>query len=143
MRGAGKAAALFLVISMLTPGCAVLQPIKRNPTPAELAGIEIRDVHVRFTPEDAETIRLFYIRDRATSLPITLAWEPLPLEIERQVKRGYVVPKKARTRSLPGKLERQLSHLPKGYKRLKAGTYIIIINTKTQIIVDHIREPWR
>ena len=140
---AGKAATWFLALTMLTAGCSVLQPVKRNPTSAELAGIEIRDVHVRFTPEDAETIRLFYIRDRATSLPITLAWEPLPLEIERQVKKGYVVPKKARTRSLPGKLERQLSHLPKGYKRLKAGTDIIIVNTKTQIIVDHISEPWR
>ena len=74
MRSAGEAAALFLAITMLTSGCAVLQPVKRNPTPAELfAGIEIRDVHVRFTPEDAETMRLFYIRDRATSLPITLA----------------------------------------------------------------------
>ncbi|MDP7398078.1 MAG: hypothetical protein QGF67_02290 [Lentisphaeria bacterium] len=143
MRSVGKAAALFLAITMLAAGCVVLQPVKRNPTPAELAGIEIRDVHVRFTPEDAETIRLFYIRDRATSMPITLAWEPLPLEIERQVKKGYVVPKKARTRSLPRKLERQLSHLPRGYKRLKAGTDVIIINTRTKIIVDHIREPWR
>ena len=53
------------------------------------------------------------------------------------------MPKKARTRSLPGKLERQLSHLPKGYKRLKAGTDVIIINTKTKFIVDRIRESWR
>ena len=32
MRSAGEAAALFLAITMLTSGCAVLQPVTRNPS---------------------------------------------------------------------------------------------------------------
>jgi hypothetical protein len=62
--------------------------------------------------------------------------EKLPTGLQRQLKENGSLPPGLAKRSLLCALEEQLSRLPRGYVRLKVGSEIIIMNEKTEVIVD-------
>jgi protein involved in sex pheromone biosynthesis len=54
------------------------------------------------------------------------------------VKRD-VLPRSPSNKALPATLENRLSKLPNGYRRLVVGSDVVVINTRTRVIVDIYR----
>jgi hypothetical protein len=67
-------------------------------------------------------------------------FEALPPGLQKQVRRnGHLPPGLARQR-LPDDLERRLSPLPDGYVRVRIGTDIVLMDARTEIVLDLIRD---
>jgi len=126
----------LLVLTILLGGCAT--------SVMTSGGVVIEDedtqVGIRIGSRDREQISHYYSRThkkqhkktppglakRSGSLPPGLA------------KRD-VLPKGLQERGLPGDLERRLSRLPEGYVRVIVGTDIVLMKTRSRVIIDIYR----
>lgn len=63
-------------------------------------------------------------------------FDELPPGIRKQVAQGKGLPPGLAKKRLPDDLERRLSPLPDGYVRFRIGTDLVIMNTKTNVVVD-------
>ena len=127
---------LMLGASVFLGGCAT------NAITSGAIVIEDEDaaVAVRFTNRDREIIRNYYNRSykhRKKSPPGLAKREGnLPPGLAKR----DVMPKGLQGRVLPGDLERQLSRLPDGYVRVIVGTDIVLMQTRTRVIIDILRD---
>ena len=88
------------------------------------------------------TLITSWFRDSRSNLPPGLAKrDRLPPGLEKQLReRGTLPPGlQKRWQPLPGDLDRQLPRLPAGYKRGVVAGHVILMNDKTALIVDIIR----
>ncbi len=69
--------------------------------------------------------------------------EQLPPGLQRQVQRNGVLPPGLEGRRLPADLERQLAPLPRDYVRLQVGTDMVIMNSRTRVTVDVIKDMFQ
>jgi hypothetical protein len=109
--------------------------------PATSGKIVVHDknTHVRiaFSVRDRSLIRKYY-RHR---LPPGLAKRSsLPPGLQKQVKQRGQLPPGLRKERLPNELEVKLSPLPTGYIRFRIGTDVVLMNTRTQVVVDVIKD---
>jgi hypothetical protein len=142
-------AAMFL--SMM--GCTV-HPA--DPLRADLGvsgGVAVGDEHSRveimFSTDDRRYIHDYYYRDyddgyydrkKSKKLPPGLAKrDELPPGLQKQIRRNGQLPPGLQGRHLPHELERRLSPLPPDYVRMQVGRDIVLINQKTRITVDVIK----
>jgi hypothetical protein len=97
---------------------------------------------VVFSDRDRETIRNFYAKKlRYKKMPPGLAKrDTLPPGLQKRLDAGDPLPAGLQRSSLPYDLEKILSPLPKGYIRLKVGGDIIIMNQKTEVVVDILKD---
>ncbi len=94
-----------------------------------------------FTQEE-RTIVTNWFRTNRSDLPPGLAKrDRLPPGLEKQLReRGTLPPGlQKRVQPLPFELERQLHRLPTGYRRAVIGGNVILMNEKTSVIYDIIR----
>ncbi len=123
--------ALFLVVS--GGGCA---------TDSGTSGkVVIHDknthVEIAFNDRDRSLIREYYRHH----LPPGLAKRSsLPPGLQKQVMQRGQLPPGLRAKRLPNDLEVKLSPLPTGYVRVRIGTDVVLMNTRTQVIVDVIKD---
>ena len=126
----------LLALTFLLGGCAT--------SVMNSGGVVIEDDHtqigVRISSRDREQIQHYYahahnaqqkkvppgLAKRGGSLPPGLA------------KRD-VLPIGLQERGLPADLERRLSRLPEGYVRVVVGTDIVLMKTRTRVIIDIYR----
>ncbi|MFQ5847633.1 MAG: hypothetical protein ACE5IQ_08215 [Candidatus Methylomirabilales bacterium] len=95
-------------------------------------------VAVVFTDRDRRLIRDYYHRRR---LPPGLAKRSsLPPGLQKQVQRRGHLPPGLRGKGLPDELEVKLSRLPEGYVRLRVGVDVVLMNTRTRVIVDVVKD---
>lgn len=95
-------------------------------------------VEVVFSDRDRRLIRDYYHRHR---LPPGLAKRSsLPPGLQKQVQRRGQLPPGLRGERLPDELEVKLSPLPEGYVRLQVGVDVVLMNTRTRVIVDVIKD---
>jgi len=116
-------------------------------------------VDVGFNEHQREIIRRYYAergRDRErhyererghghgrgrNGLPPGLAKrDRLPPGLERQVQRRGKLPPGLQTHPLPRGLERRLPPLPDNYVRVRVGTDIVLMNARTRVVVDMVKD---
>ncbi|HEX7962107.1 MAG TPA: hypothetical protein VF493_19475 [Terriglobales bacterium] len=103
-----------------------------------------RDSHrpsIVFTSHDRDIIR-DYFRDRYSNLPPGLAKRggQLPPGLQKQLDRNGTLPPglQKRVEPFPEDLERRLPSLPSIYRRGTIGSDVVILDTRTQRIMDVI-----
>jgi hypothetical protein len=95
-------------------------------------------VEVVFSDSDRYAIRDYYGRRH---LPPGLAKRSsLPPGLQKQVQRRGQLPPGLRGDRLPDELEVRLSRLPEGYVRLRVGVDIVLMNTRTRVITDVMKD---
>lgn len=106
-------------------------------------GDEHARVEVAFSSEDRHQIHDYYYRERQSGrkeLPPGLAKrDELPPGLQKQIRRNGQLPQGLQGRRLPGDLERHLSPLPANYIRLEVGHDIVLMDQRTRITVDVIK----
>ena len=94
-----------------------------------------------FTSQQRTLIASWFHNSRSNLPPGLAKRDRLPPGLEKQLReRGTLPPGlQKRWQPLPGDLDRQLPRLPAGYKRGVVAGHVILMNDKTSVIVDIIR----
>ncbi|WP_127477262.1 hypothetical protein [Sulfurivermis fontis] len=135
-------------LAALTLSGCVLEPVRTS------GRVVVQDentrVEVAFNEQDRRRIREYYeARQRQhtgnkphkNGLPPGLAKrEQLPPGLQKQVEKNGTLPPGLQTRSLPPELERELSPVPPGYVRVEVGADVVLMNGKTRVIVDVVKD---
>lgn len=99
-----------------------------------------------FTVHDRELIRDYY-HDRYSNLPPGLAKRGgnLPPGLQKHLERDGQLPPglQKRVEPFPEELERRLPRLPEQYSRVTLGMDILILDRRTQRIMDIVRDVLR
>jgi hypothetical protein len=105
-----------------------------------------RGVRIVFSVRDRDMIRGYY-QDRNSNLPPGLAKRNgnLPPGLQKHLERDGTLPPglQKRVQSFPEDLERRLPPLPDTYRRVTLGVDILILDRRTQRIVDVIHDILR
>ncbi len=100
----------------------------------------------RFGPHDRDII-VGYYSGRGSNLPPGLAKRGgnLPPGLEKHLERDGTLPPglQKRLQPCPADLERQLPRLPADYRRGVIGTHIVILNRRTNVIMDVLKDVAR
>lgn len=103
-------------------------------------------VRVIFSVHDRDIIRGYY-QDRNSNLPPGLAKRNgnLPPGLQKHLERDGTLPPglQKRVQPFPEDLERRLPRLPDTYRRVTLGVDILILDRRTQRIVDIIHDILR
>ena len=103
-------------------------------------------VRIVFSVRDRDTIRGYY-QDRNSNLPPGLAKRNgnLPPGLQKHLERDGTLPPglQKRVQPFPEDLERRLPQLPDTYQRVTLGVDILILDRRTQRIVDIVRDILR
>ena len=105
-----------------------------------------RGGRIVFSVHDRDTIRSYY-HDRNSNLPPGLAKRngTLPPGLQKHLERDGTLPPglQKRVQPFPEELERRLPPLPDVYRRVTLGVDIMILDRRTQRIVDIIHDILR
>jgi hypothetical protein len=103
-------------------------------------------VRVVFSVHDREVIHSYY-HDRNSNLPPGLAKRNgnLPPGLQKHLERDGTLPPglQKRVEPFPVELERRLPRLPDTYRRVTLGVDVLILDRRTQRIVDIIHDILR
>ena len=103
-------------------------------------------VRIVFSVRDRDTIRDYY-QDRNSNLPPGLAKRNgnLPPGLQKHLERDGTLPPglQKRVQPFPEDLERRLPPLPDTYRRMMLGVDILILDRRTQRIVDIVHDILR
>ncbi|MCZ6490471.1 MAG: hypothetical protein O7A06_08070, partial [Acidobacteria bacterium] len=112
---------------------------KRKPATASQAVLE---VSVVFTTQERDIISGWFTTNRSGLPPGLANRESLPPGLERQLRRNGTLPPglQKKLHPLPYALEGKLRKLPAGYSRVVIGGSIILMNGRTGVIFDVIRD---
>lgn len=103
-------------------------------------------VRIVFSSRDRDLIRDYY-RDQYSNLPPGLAKRGgnLPPGLQKHLERDGTLPPglQKRIQPFPYELERRLPRLPDEYRRVTLGVDILIVDRRTQRIMDIVRDILR
>ena len=131
--------AAALLVPVISTGCTVSQP--QIVSGRVLWQDDHSRIEVAFNDTDRRCIHDYYRRNgsRQERLPSGLAKEKqLPPGLEKHVARNGKLPPGLQRRELPNDLERHLSPLPESYARLKVGGDVVLLDKRTQVVMDVI-----
>jgi len=141
----GWTAALGCAAALAVAGCAT----EPGAFDGAFAALTVHDENTRvalvFSDADRQAIRAYFApaakgRHGKHGHNPHGDFQALPPGLQKQVRRnGHLPPGLARQR-LPDDLERRLSPLPDGYVRVRVGTDIVLMDARTEIVLDLIRE---
>lgn len=140
---------LAVMLASLT-GCTVHSADPVRGDVAVSGGVVVGDEHSRveiiFSSDDRRYIHDYYYREgyyrkkSRKNLPPGLGKrDELPPGLQNQIRRNGQLPPGLQGRHLPHELERRLSPLPSDYVRMQVGRDIVLMNQKTRITVDVIK----
>jgi len=129
-----------LCLLALLTGCASFPQINSG-----IFGVQTDDMQVKvaFGDSDRQLIHDYYghKKIKRKGLPPGLAKKgKLPPGLQKQLKKKGKLPPGLAKRNLPFDLENRLTPIPRGYVRLKVGGDIVLMNEKTEVIVDIIHD---
>ena len=113
--------------------------------PERTAGDKVREVlppsEPVFTTQERTVITNWFVRNRSGLPPGLAKRETLPPGLEKQLReRGTLPPGlQKKIQPLPIELERQLTALPTGYRRVVIAGNVIVMNPTTGLIYDIVR----
>jgi hypothetical protein len=132
----------ILYIYVITGLLAMLTGCAGEPTVSTghvSVGTRHAHIDVMFTSSDRELIHGYYAKARGKPLPPGLAKKHhMPPGHQKQLHRHGRLPPGLEHYPLPHRLESQLSHLPQNYVRLRIGNDIVLMDGRTNVIVDII-----
>jgi hypothetical protein len=137
--------AIFALACLAAWGAAPACAQKDKTKPEKTAGDKVREVlpEAELVFTEQERIRITsYFRDNRSGLPPGLAKkEKLPPGLEKQLREKGTLPPglQKKVQPLPASLERDLRRLPTGYRRVVIAGNVILMNEKTALIYDIIR----
>lgn len=126
----------------------LLSAMLASPVLAKEEDLLDRAVGAVFSQKDAKIIRDYYEalskkkqeqqgKVKEKGLPPGLAKrEQLPPGLQRHLERHGKLPPGLEKKRLPGDLNKRLSPVPKGYKRLIVGRDVVLVDERTQVIAD-------
>jgi hypothetical protein len=97
-------------------------------------------VAVVFSDHDRGLIRDYYGKHRKSLPPGLAKKEELPPGLKKQVQRNGHLPPGLEGDRLPRELEKQLAHLPEGHIRLRVGADIVLMDGKSRLILDVMKD---
>jgi len=109
------------------------------------AGDKVREVlpasEPVFTTQERTVITRWFTTNRSNLPPGLAKRETLPPGLERQLQQRGTLPPglQSKIQPIPIALERQLSVLPTGYRRVIIGGNMIVMNPTTGLIYDIVR----
>ena len=113
--------------------------------PEQTAGDKVRQVlppsEPVFTTQERTLITRWFTTNRSNLPPGLAKRETLPPGLEKQLReRGTLPPGlQKKIQPLPVELERQLSPIPTGYRRVVIAGNVIVMNPTTGLIYDIVR----
>jgi hypothetical protein len=113
--------------------------------PAKTAGDKVREVLPEaervFTREERTRITNYFKQNRSGLPPGLAKREKLPPGLEKQLReRGKLPPGlQKKIQPLPPQLERELRILPTGWRRVVIAGNVVMMNEKTAMVYDIIR----
>lgn len=139
------AAALLSALALAAVVGATPQGKAKKET-GQTAGEKVREALPEaervFTTEEITLVKN-YFRDNRSGLPPGLAKrEKLPPGLERQLRKNGTLPPglQKKVQPLPVELERQMRTLPTGWRRVVIADNVIMMNEKTAVIYDIVRD---
>ncbi|HEX9759527.1 MAG TPA: hypothetical protein VGA40_01335 [Candidatus Acidoferrales bacterium] len=136
---------LWMAAMLLVSPAFLLAQGKGGKEPSRTAGDKVRDTlppaERIFTVEERTVVKNWF-RTNTSNLPPGLAKrDRLPPGLERQLRKNGSLPPglQKKVHPLPGELERRLRVLPTGYRRVVLGNTVILMNEKTALIYDIVR----
>jgi hypothetical protein len=94
-----------------------------------------------FTVQERTIVTRYFAENRSSLPPGLAKRDRLPPGLEKQLRQRGTLPPglQKRAQPLPIELERQLTLLPTGYRRVVIGGNVILMNEKTAVIYDIVR----
>jgi hypothetical protein len=148
---------------LVVGGCATgVHDARPGPAPAPHTDVSVSgrvvvgDEHAQmvivFSEDDRRHIHDYYYREqeryrdkrekhekRKARPPGLAKRDALPPGLQKQIRRNGQLPPGIEGRRLPDELERHLSPLPANYIRLQVGRDIVLLNQRTRVTVDVIK----
>ena len=126
---------LVMVVASTLAGCASDRYEPRGGMSSDRA-----QVTIVFSDRDRAEIRRYF----ANQLPPGLAkGKQLPPGLSKQLATRGTLPPGLSGDRLPADLERRLSRLPDGYVRLRIATDVVLLDARTRVILDMVRDIGR
>ena len=144
-RFAGTAIVAFAMLSNLAWAQGQGRGRGGQQQPERTAGDKVREVlppsEPVFTTQERTVITNWFTRNRSGLPPGLAKRETLPPGLEKQLReRGTLPPGlQKKIQPLPVELERQLTALPTGYRRVVIAGNVIVMNPTTGLIYDIVR----
>ena len=119
--------------------------LAQKPHESKTAGEKVREVlpeaQMVFTKEEHVLVKDWFTTNRSGLPPGLAKRDRLPPGLEKQLReRGKLPPGlQKKIQPVPPELERKLRILPTGYRRVVIAGNIILMNEKTAVIYDIIR----
>ena len=134
---AGTKILVLMVIATTLAGCA---SDRYRPQGGNTVRSDGAQVTIVFSDRDRAEIRRYF----AHQLPPGLAKrKQLPPGLSKQLATRGTLPPGLSGDRLPADLERRLSRLPDGYARLRVATDVLLLDTRTRVILDMVRDIGR
>jgi hypothetical protein len=133
----------LLSAAVLCAGPVAAQQSK--PQPTKTAGDKVREVLPEaervFTKEERTRITNYFKQNRSGLPPGLAKREKLPPGLEKQLReRGKLPPGlQKKIQPMPPQLEKELRILPTGWRRVVIAGNVVLMNEKTAVVYDIIR----
>lgn len=125
---------MAFLVSMIS-SCATVH--EEKPVRVE-EKVEDTRVILVFTERDSHLIREYY-RKHLKRLPPGLAKRKnLPPGLEKQIHRNGTLPPGLSGKPLPSRLEEKLAPLPGGYIRIRVDADVVLLDSRTRMVMDVI-----
>lgn len=141
----GTACLWLAVLIVGTPSALLAQGKSGGKESSKTAGDKVRDVlppaERIFTTEERTVVKNWFKTNHSNLPPGLAKRDRLPPGLERQLREKGTLPPglQKKVQPLPVELERQLRVLPTGYRRVVIGNNVILMNEKTALIYDIVR----
>ena len=105
------------------------------------AGNRNLGIKLVFSDHDRRLIHEYYANSRRKKLPPGLAKkQQLPPGLQNHIRKNGKLPPGLEGGDLPYELERNLASLPGNYLRIRVGTDIVLMDGRTRLILDVIKD---
>lgn len=135
--------ALLLCLFLAIP--AALLPAA-SPSPNVTGDLTRQDsLSLSFSTKDRMIVQQYFRTSRGGSSPSPgiSRKKHLPSSLEKHLAKNGTLPSGLAKRALPIDLENRLTAIPVGYERWIIGADVVLINSKTRVIVDVVAGPAR
>jgi len=105
------------------------------------AGNRNLGIKLVFSDHDRQMIQEYYGNSKRKKLPPGLAKKKhLPPGLQNHIRKNGKLPPGLEGGNLPYELERNLASLPGNYLRIRIGTDIVLMDGRTRLILDVIKD---
>lgn len=125
---------VLLAVAVSVTGCAGLKIVGGGVTVSDSGG---SSATIIISSSDRDIIARYYAHRKVKRMPPGLAKRN---QLPHGLAKRDTLPRGLQARRLPADLVRQLSPAPAGYVRVIAGADVVLMNSKTRVVMDIYRD---